>query len=368
MTVVRCPGCNRQLNVPDSARRVQCPQCHQAFAVDPNGIASGPPETVAKPAKASPSAVPSAAPSDPAPHGAGRESYAGILMTMVAAVILVAVAGGAAACYFVLFAHAVRSEPEWVMATTMTTPSAVPLPTVEPVRAPWSGEALTLDFGPLEWDSNELAEDVASDEWKKPKSIPNTQTGVLSPTSPLWPHLKGEIGKKNTRMSALVNGFQGRDKFQNVPEEGALLIGFLTDDHMEHLNYVRPIYLTATEEKLGPAYGVPDRFASAPGDVLRIKARPGYAVGEITVRAGEVLDGFGVVFMKVTENGLDPSDSYRSPWLGGRDGSTLIIGGDGSFLVGVHGKIAFDTGSVPDGAAATLGAVKVNPKQEVTAP
>lgn len=357
MPVVRCPGCDRQLNVPDSALRVKCPQCSQAFAVTPDGIAEGPPAsaTVTSPAKA-----PRPERADrPAERDSGGGTVLVILMAVVAAVVLFAVVGGAATYFlgsFTVFDD-MHAEPDVMMPTIAVVEKAPPSRKGPPARAPWTGELLTLEFNDLEWESDLEPEEVPRDEWKNPKAVLNTQTGVLGPKSSLWAHLKGEIEKKNTADSALANGFRSRDKFRNVPEEGALLIGFLIDDSDRFLNYVQPIYLTAAGEKLGPAYGVPDRFGLV-GDILRVKARPGYAVGEITVRTGETIDGLGITFMKVTENGLDPNDSYRSPWLGGRDGSTLIVGGDGSFLVGVHGKIAFETG-LPDGAAATLGAVRV---------
>jgi hypothetical protein len=53
------------------------------------------------------------------------------------------------------------------------------------------------------------------------------------------------------------------------------------------------------------------------------------------------------------ERGLDPTDKYESPWVGGEGGDERMLGGDGRFVVGIHGRL----GGYFDG----LGLVLLNP-------
>jgi hypothetical protein len=71
-----------------------------------------------------------------------------------------------------------------------------------------------------------------------------------------------------------------------------------------------------------------------------VKAKPGYAVGAINVKAGALVNGFSVVFMRVKGNKLDPKDAYTSPWIGdqtGGNGPTLLTG-SGTLIIGVIGR------------------------------
>jgi hypothetical protein len=43
--------------------------------------------------------------------------------------------------------------------------------------------------------------------------------------------------------------------------------------------------------------------------------------------------------MKLTESGLDASDRYEGPHIGGQGGGEGTLGGGGSLIVGLHGKI-----------------------------
>ena len=49
-------------------------------------------------------------------------------------------------------------------------------------------------------------------------------------------------------------------------------------------------------------------------------------------------DAFKPIYMKMTAKGLDPSDSYDGPYVGGMGGGDGTLGGDGNFIVGIHGK------------------------------
>jgi hypothetical protein len=74
--------------------------------------------------------------------------------------------------------------------------------------------------------------------------------------------------------------------------------------------------------------------------VVSVKAKPGYAVGAINVKAGLVVNGFSVTFMRIRGNTLDPADSYSSAWIGDKTGGTgpRVLGGDGTPIIGIIGR------------------------------
>jgi hypothetical protein len=73
--------------------------------------------------------------------------------------------------------------------------------------------------------------------------------------------------------------------------------------------------------------------------VVKVIAKPGYAVGAVTIKAGLTVDGLSVTFMKVKDGKLDPSDSYESEWVGGYGGGGPVkLAGDGSAVIGIVGK------------------------------
>jgi hypothetical protein len=55
------------------------------------------------------------------------------------------------------------------------------------------------------------------------------------------------------------------------------------------------------------------------------------------------VDGFKIVFMKMSGLSLDPSDSYESRWIGGKGGDQeKQLGGDGAYVIGIHGRSGKD--------------------------
>ena len=81
-------------------------------------------------------------------------------------------------------------------------------------------------------------------------------------------------------------------------------------------------------------------FAAAPGETPgTVSARDGYALGAIHVFASEFVDGVTLEFMKLKEDGsLDPSDSYKSETIGTASDSPETVSGNGSRVVGIHGR------------------------------
>ncbi len=127
-------------------------------------------------------------------------------------------------------------------------------------------------------------------------------------------------------------------EFTDRAPDGGLLVGFEiglgTFATNEVFKSCRPIYRAGNREVKGKQYGTgPDRTVKA-------LAREGYAVGAIHVKAGLLVDGMSVTFMKIAgPRKLDPKDSYESAWIGGQGGNgPTQLGGDGTPVIGVVGK------------------------------
>jgi hypothetical protein len=125
----------------------------------------------------------------------------------------------------------------------------------------------------------------------------------------------------------------GDDPFREVPD-GALLVGFeVSYGNRNAIKSVRAIYLSERGQLMGRFCGFPS------SQVRRVVAKPGYAVGAITVKSGLWIDGFSVTFMEIKGDALDPEKSYKSDWLGSRGGGAETrLAGDGSPVVGIFGK------------------------------
>ncbi len=69
-------------------------------------------------------------------------------------------------------------------------------------------------------------------------------------------------------------------------------------------------------------------------------AKPGYAIGALTVDAEDLVHALLITFMRIKPDGsLDPSDSYMSPAIGNPAGHTpVVLGGTGAPVVGIHGR------------------------------
>lgn len=72
----------------------------------------------------------------------------------------------------------------------------------------------------------------------------------------------------------------------------------------------------------------------------RTTAPKGYAVGGILVYAPQFVSNIQLIYMKVRSDGtLDPDDTKRSEWLGGKpSGEPTEISGGGKLVVGIHGR------------------------------
>jgi hypothetical protein len=128
-----------------------------------------------------------------------------------------------------------------------------------------------------------------------------------------------------------------RDGFRDLGPEGSVLVG-VSVTYIERfggpkVRSVQPIYRSDKNHYPGLTYG------EAVGPVFTVVARPGYAVGGLVTHTGLTVDGFGIVFMKIDGDRLDPNDSYNSPWIGDRKGgSPGEVMSRGGLVVGLQGR------------------------------
>jgi hypothetical protein len=88
---------------------------------------------------------------------------------------------------------------------------------------------------------------------------------------------------------------------------------------------------------LDPLYSKPT--APRENGMILLMARDGYAVGSVTVNAGEFLNAMCVRFMKINGAGLDPKNSYVTQWFGRKVGTSQTkLDGKGAFVYGICGR------------------------------
>jgi hypothetical protein len=140
-------------------------------------------------------------------------------------------------------------------------------------------------------------------------------------------------------LTALPPTFFGgdRDRFYDVGPEGGVLVGVRVSYVMRFggpkVSSVQPVFRVGEKLVNGKRHG------GLLGKETTAVAKPGYAVGAINTHTGLTVDGFELVFMKVDGDHLDPDDSYKSPWLGDKEGgSPRDVSGDGKTPVGLQGR------------------------------
>ena len=134
-----------------------------------------------------------------------------------------------------------------------------------------------------------------------------------------------------------IMGGGGDTVFKDDAPEGGLLVGmeiglgkFFNNDVIRS---GRAIYRVDGKDSFGTQRG------SDTSNVITVRAKPGYAVGAVTIKAGLTADGMSFTFMKIVDGKLDPKDSYESEWVGGKGGGAPTkLGGDGALVVGIIGK------------------------------
>jgi serine/threonine protein kinase len=161
---------------------------------------------------------------------------------------------------------------------------------------------------------------------------------ALKPGDPIFAAVAAAVNAGKTRRTRQIG--PGVIPFEETPPGGALLVGLEVGktkwQTQDVIATVRPIFLTPTGRVLGTTQG----RGAGTTEVVTLDARPGFAVGDITVKAGGGFDGLSVTFMAVEGAKLNPAISYTSEWVGGQGGRPpTSAGGDGSPVVGLHGKL-----------------------------
>jgi hypothetical protein len=145
-----------------------------------------------------------------------------------------------------------------------------------------------------------------------------------------------DLGPKELRTEIL--GGANMPTFKDAaPQRGVLIgmdIGLGQFAKLDIVTAVQPIYQTPQGEVRGRKFGA--NFSKA----TTLKAQPGYAVGAINVKAGLLVNGLEIKFMRIKGNALDPNDFYMSNWIGDKTGGNgpTLLGGDGKLIVGIIGK------------------------------
>lgn len=136
--------------------------------------------------------------------------------------------------------------------------------------------------------------------------------------------------------------------FEEIPADGAVLVGFdfgLGRRGNDDIYAVRAIFRNERGETFQHEFGLFSYVRDEEGRRSRVThtskvvARPGFAVGAITVRGGRQIHGMSVTFMRLKGLKLDPDVSYSSEWIGNRiGGREETISTNGSPVIGVYGN------------------------------
>ena len=154
----------------------------------------------------------------------------------------------------------------------------------------------------------------------------------------LFINIRTAMAEQRLKRWSFTGGAFARVTFEEVPPSGSLLIGFryTINSTVRMPSAIQAIYLTSAGEVFGKAYGTTTDPTTAPQIT---KAKPGYAIGAIQFSGGGGLDSFQPVYMRIKDNQFDVDDNYDGPEIGNSNGFRNKAGGDGNFMVGIHGKL-----------------------------
>lgn len=149
--------------------------------------------------------------------------------------------------------------------------------------------------------------------------------------------IQNALRGKKTSISRPAGANRGAS-FLDVLEEGGLLIGLdvgtIDVAGQRYIRSIRPIYRAARGEVPGQTRG------QGRGEMIPLKAKDGFAVGGIAVKSNGHIEAISITFMQTEGLGLNPRNSYNSQWVGGDgSGQEVHLGGSGSPVVGVSGKL-----------------------------
>jgi hypothetical protein len=168
---------------------------------------------------------------------------------------------------------------------------------------------------------------------------------------PVFPALRAAIARGQVERTAVAGFRLGKNPFEELPDEGALLVGFDVAlskfVNSETVCALRPVYLTADGQA---SYGEHGSFSNQPASgkkgqktrvtrTVQLRAPAGFAVAGVTIRTGLHINGLSLIYMRINGATLDPSQPYASEWVGDQTGGTeTTISGEGAPVVGVCGN------------------------------
>jgi hypothetical protein len=209
------------------------------------------------------------------------------------------------------------------------------------VRRLVSGMALLAAFGLVAGFSAPTGAQEKKDK-DKPAPKPATKPKVDEPTAAILTLIDEAMKAHDYRKAEKVGG--GVKPYEELPSKPAILIGFNVypgrkDKTTDYVRGIKPVWLRGDGERiLGKAYG----WIGDGSGMVQERAKDGYAVAGI--KANNFFDhiqGISVVYAKITDTGLDMSDSYESKYYGHADPTKAreyVCTGEP--VIGVHGMIA----------------------------
>jgi hypothetical protein len=136
------------------------------------------------------------------------------------------------------------------------------------------------------------------------------------------------------------NPHDGGERFKDTPAQRGILIGLNCTmgpvaDSTAFLG-IQPIYATRFGIRTGDWHG------SAEGQLVEVRAKPGYAVSGLRCQSSNGLDTLQLAFSRITKSGLNLKRTYRSQVINGprrNDSTETIISLSASPIVGIFGHV-----------------------------
>jgi hypothetical protein len=207
---------------------------------------------------------------------------------------------------------------------------------VEPPHRPaTTGQAKRTEFTDNEKDGDRV--EIVGEDNEKTKSNDKKSSGPTRVTIGRAP--KSAKAYPSEDLVDLKQSFaeRNRDGFRDVGPEGSVLVGvrvtYIERFGGPKIRSVQPIFRSGKNYYAGKIHG---QFVPP---FKTFVAKPGYAVGGLVTHTGLTVDGFGIVYMKVDGDALDPTDSYKSAWIGDKEGGGPgEVFSNGALVVGLQGK------------------------------
>ena len=165
---------------------------------------------------------------------------------------------------------------------------------------------------------------------KEPEKGPAVGVAPM-PAMPVVPAAPVRPGDRGPRIAGGVFDSEFRD---HAPADGLLVglhVGLGKFVNNDVVKAIRPIYRAGDKDTNGAPYGTSTT-------VVKVLAKPGYAVGALSLKTGLGIDGLSVTFMKIVDGKLDPKDSYESEWIGTDEKKAASKLGDGTPVIGLAGR------------------------------